>query len=85
MNWAYVINHDEYKSLRTRWIALYVNADNWRISYEATYFYSFGVEHFQKELKISKVARILSQIFLEYKHTIHWYVDTFALDILILC
>ena len=71
MNWAYVINHDEYKSLRTRWIALYVNADNWRISYEATYFYSFGVEHFQKELKISKVARILSQIFLEYKHTIH--------------
>ena len=59
MNWAYVINHDVYKSLRTRWTALYVNADNWRISYEATYFYSFGVEHFQKKLKISKEARIL--------------------------
>ena len=25
---AYVINLDEYKSIRTRWIALYVNGNN---------------------------------------------------------
>ena len=35
---AYEINLDEYKSIRTHWIALYVNAEN------VTYFDSFGVE-----------------------------------------
>ena len=36
---TYVINLDEYESIRTHWIALYVNDDN------VTYFDSFGVEH----------------------------------------
>ena len=36
---AYIINLDEYESIRTHWIALYVNAKN------LTYFDSFGVEH----------------------------------------
>ena len=36
---VYVINLDEYASMRTHWIALYV--DNINI----TYFHSFGVEH----------------------------------------
>ena len=42
---AYVINLDEYKSIRTHCIALYVNDNN------GTYFDSFGVEHITKEIK----------------------------------
>ena len=42
---AYVINLDEYKSVGSHWIALYVNAKN------VTYFGSFGVEHVPKEVK----------------------------------
>ena len=41
---AYVINLDEYKSIRTHWIALRVNAEN------ITYFDSFGSEHIPKEV-----------------------------------
>ena len=41
---AYVINLDEYKSIGTHWIALYVNAEN------VTYFDSFGVEHIPNEI-----------------------------------
>ena len=35
---AYAINLDEYKSMGTQWLALYVNVEN------VTYFDSFGVE-----------------------------------------
>ena len=42
---APVINFDEYKSVGTHWIALYVNGDH------AIYFNSFGVEHIPKENK----------------------------------
>ena len=42
---AYVINLDEYQSIGTHWIALYVNANN------IVYFDSFGVEHIPKEIK----------------------------------
>ena len=38
-----LINLDEYKSIGTHWIALYVNAEN------VTYFDSFGVEHILKK------------------------------------
>ena len=41
---AYIINLDEYESIGTHWIALYVN-DNY-----VTYFDSSGVEHIQKEI-----------------------------------
>ena len=41
----YVINLDEYESIGTHWITLYVNGDN------VTYFDSFGVEHIRKEIK----------------------------------
>ena len=37
-----VINLDEYQSIRTHWIVLYVNGEN------ATYSDSFGVEHVPK-------------------------------------
>ena len=40
---AYVINLDEFKSIETHWIALYVNAEN------VTYYDSFAVEHIPKE------------------------------------
>ena len=40
----YLINLDEYKSIGTRWIALYVNAEN------VAYFDGFGVEHIPKEI-----------------------------------
>ena len=42
---TYVIILDEFKSIETHWIALYLNGDN------PTYFASFGVEHITKETK----------------------------------
>ena len=41
---AYVINLDEYKSIETHWIALFVNAEN------VTYYDRFGVQHVSKEI-----------------------------------
>ena len=43
---TYVINLDEYKSIGTHSIALYVNGNN------LIYSESFGVEHISKEIKI---------------------------------
>ena len=45
---AYVINLDEYKSIRTHWIALYLIGNNKRASQDEIYFDSFGVEHIPK-------------------------------------
>ena len=42
---AYVINLDEFKSIGTHWIALYMNGNN------IIYSDSFGVEHIPKEIK----------------------------------
>ena len=42
---AYVINLDEFKSIGTHCIALYVNGNNTRDSSDAIYFHIFGVEH----------------------------------------
>ena len=42
----YVVNLDEYKSIETHWIDLYVNC------HKGTLFDSFEVEHFRKEIKI---------------------------------
>ena len=42
---TYAINHYEYKSIRTHWMALYVNCNN------IIYFDSFGVEHISKEIE----------------------------------
>ena len=42
---ASMTNLDEYQSIRTHWIALYVNAKN------VTYFDSFGVEYIPKEIR----------------------------------
>ena len=48
---TYVVNLDEYESIRSHWIALYVKSDNVEASNDATYFDSFGVEHILNEIK----------------------------------
>ena len=67
---AYVINLDEFKSITTHRIALYVNNNNNNNNNNVTYFESFGVKHIPKEIKNFIGKKILSQIFIEYKHTI---------------
>ena len=42
---TFIINLDEFKSMRTHWIALYMNGNN------MIHFDSFGVEHIPKEIK----------------------------------
>ena len=41
----YIINLDEYESIETHWLALYVIAEN------ITYFDRFGVEHILQEIR----------------------------------
>ena len=43
-NGVYIINLDEYESIGTHWITLFVNAEN------VTYFDSFGVEYIPKDI-----------------------------------
>ena len=55
---AYIINLDEYESIGTHWIPLYVNDNN------VTYFDSFGVEHIPKEInKLIQNKNILTNIY----------------------
>ena len=62
---TYMINIDEYESIETHWIALYVNADI------CEYFDSFGIEHILKEIrKFIGNKNIETNIFSEYKHMI---------------
>ena len=42
---VYIINLDEYKSIGTQYVALYVNAEN------VTYFENFGFEHILNEIR----------------------------------
>ena len=42
---TYVVNFDEYKSIRTSWIAFYLIGNN------VAYFDSFGFEYVPKEIK----------------------------------
>ena len=42
---TFIINLDEFKSMRTHWIALYMNGNN------MIHFDSFEVEHIPKEIK----------------------------------
>ena len=45
---AYVNILHKYKLIKTHWIALYVNGNNWIASSSTTYVESFGVEHISK-------------------------------------
>ena len=58
MEHTYVLNLDEYKSVRTYQIVLYVNGNN-RI---ATYFDRFRVENIPKEIKSSGNKNIITNI-----------------------
>ena len=68
---SYIINLDEYgtmyidESIGTHWIALHVSAKN------VTYFDSFGVEHFPKEIRKFIGNKNIIANFIEYKHMIH--------------
>ena len=76
---AYVINLDGYESIRTHWIALYLNENN------IVYFDSSGVEHIPKEIKkfignkniITNIYRISA-----YDSIMCGY---FCMDLLVLC
>ena len=48
---APVINLDEFKSIWTHRITLYVNGYNRTAAYDAIYFYSFGVWHIPEGIK----------------------------------
>ena len=48
---GHVINLDEFKSIETHWIALYVNGNNGSAFYDVIYFDSFGVEHIPKDIE----------------------------------
>ena len=67
---AYVINVDEFRSIGTHWIALFVDSNNRRASYRAIYFVSFGVENIPKEIKKLLGNKNIITIFVEYEHTI---------------
>ena len=59
----YIINLDEYQSIETHWIALYVNDNN------VTYFDSFGSEDIPKEIK-KFIGKKIVGTNIEYKHMI---------------
>ena len=61
-DWQYIINLDEYKSIGTHLIALYVNDNN------VTYFNSFTIEHIPKEIR--KFIGNKDITIIEYKHVI---------------
>ena len=75
---TYETNLDEYISIGAKWIALSVNGNNRRASYDTIFFDNFRVEHIQKQIKkfignkniITNIYRI---------------VDTFVLDLLTFC
>ena len=54
----YQINFDDYKSIRTQWIALYVSANG------MTCFDSFSVELIPQEIK-RFIANIITNIFIK--------------------
>ena len=62
-NGAYVRNLDEYESIGTHCIALYVNGN------DIIYFDNFGVDHISKEIKKLIGNKSVINI-IEYNHTI---------------
>ena len=74
---AYVINLDDFKSIRTHWIALH------EIGYSIIYFDSFEFEHIAKEIKkfignkniIKNIFRIQAYYSIMYGHFCIWFTD----------
>ena len=63
INSIYLINLDEYESVRTHWRALFTNNGNVR------YFDSFGAEYIPKKNKKIFITNIITN-FMKHKHTI---------------
>ena len=51
---TYAKNLDEYKSIGTHWVALYVNGDYASAFYDAIYFASLTVKQIKKKKKIHR-------------------------------
>ena len=58
------MNPDEFKSIGTHWIALYVNGNN------IICFDSFGAEHISIEIRKIIENKNIKTKFIEHKHTI---------------
>ena len=76
---AYIINLDEYESIGTHWIALYVNDNN------VTYINSFGVEHIPKDIR--KFIKNKNTITIIYRTQVNNSImcGYFCIGLLILC
>ena len=83
---VFVINLDEYKSIGTHWIALYMNAEN------LIYFDSFGVEYSPKETKkfignkyiITNIYRIQAKDLIMYEYFCIGFIDFMLKDKILL-
>ena len=62
---AYIVNLEEYKSLRTHWKALYANGNS------VTYFDSFGVKRIPEKIKKFFCSKYIKQIFSEHKRLLY--------------
>ena len=80
-NEGYLINLDEYADVGTHWIAFYVE------NIQIIYFDSFGVEYTPKEIRdFIGNKNIKTNIFRrQTNNSVLCGVDTFPLDLLILC
>ena len=79
---AYVTNIDEYESIGTHWIALYVKGNNILIPLELNIFQKKFKRTYSR--KKSKETKKQQQIFIEHKQIIGLCVDTFVMDLSIL-
>ena len=77
---AYVINLDEHKDTGTHWVALFCKKE------EIVYFNSFSVEHISEEIKeFIGNRKIKANIFRVQANNSKYCVDTFVLDLVLLC
>ena len=60
----YVINFDDYNSIGTHYLALYVKGDN------VTYFDSFIVEYIPKEIRKVIENKYMKEIFMKYSQVV---------------
>ena len=75
---TYVINLDEFKSIRNHWIALFVNGNN------ITYFDSLGLKHIPTEINnfigntniMKNIYRIQAYDSVMCGHSHVWFVDS---------
>ena len=65
---TYVINLDEYKSIGTYWITLYVNVD------KVIYFHSFEFEHNPKEILKNQLKNFCIE-FIDFRLRVKSFLD----------